>query len=910
MADNVFEDLVPANASAATDNDAPPDNVFEDLVPESKGLDKDRPVQSVPGMDWAGSILHGMNKANPLVMAPKAGAWLANKALTATGVQPQDNEQIYKDIDNLVTPNPVGDTTDKVLSGAGEMAMTVPDTGVALKGIASKLPGVASSLDRGLLARMAQGTKNVGGNAVREMAADPKNTAKYVAQNMGAGAGIEAAHEETKDEPWYVKAPVELAGGIAGGFGAVAPVTLPATYLKYGLIPNAVKFGGKTAFNAAIDHAPDSLAQGDGVMAKFLQGARANRQQELYDKALPMAAKQIQGVINPEAAASIDNATRLRQTIPGFNPSLAETTGLPSLVATQRGTEGSSAGNLLDNFVKRKQQSEGAISQYAEDQSPPANDVDYQSAIGRRLGNINSSMETQKTLNLMDKENLAEQLPTANPYDTGNYMRDRLESLRTDKQKEMSTLADDMGLNDAQHLRVSGAGIQKAIQSALPSRFAQDTSPTVRKILKLDPQAEPMQFKDAKYLMEQLGQEARQSAKQGNMQDARVISQARGNIDDYLTNEWAPSLGIGQKYQDWRGRYLNEYVNRFDKGATQDVRTQGSDSRYRTDNEDVAGAYFRPGNITAAKDFHTTFAGDPQASEALQGYALDDLRQKAVKDGVIDPKALGKWVTDNKDNLAQFPTLQSKVQDIQTTAQSLAERQAQLASRQEDIGNSKLAKVFGDTNTTMDTLLGDPVLLKRTVGTMGDDEKQALSRAMWQRAAQGGDTNPATMKQFLTDNDGALKTVLAPEHVQSLHDIQQAWEMNANVGTPTGVADRSVMDGFKDAIGSSPQQLLSRAFAVQSGRTGLKYTVGDLLARMGLNANQKQQTAIMQKAMYDPGFAKELSEFVKQPKPTVEKASKIKSYMYNSGISALQPDDDQSDDDTPHITITKGQGSN
>jgi hypothetical protein len=1039
MDDNVFQDLVPTDDSARNDNvfgDLVPKNKegFDDLVPPAQGLDKDRPLQTVPGADWAGSILHGMNKANPFILAPKAGAWIANKALTATGVQPVDNTQVYKDIDNVFTPNPVADNADKALSSAGDMMMTAPEIGAGLTmtGVAGRLPGVASSLNRDILARMSQGAKNVGTGAVREMAADPNSAARYLIQNAGAGAGVETAHDMAKDSPAYVRIPAEIAGGIAGGAGSTA-----VPDLAKGAVSMYYKHISPPMWAARL--AGDKIANvlPNGKVADWFQGMYDARQSQSYDKALPAAAQSIKDM---GAGPQLDEAVRLRQTIPGFNPTLAESTGLPSQVANQKMMESNASGNVLDNFVKRKQGSEGAIAKYAEDQAPtigtkvfhggrgvnpngltyftpnkdmaesyvdmtndrfgtgsgslsqhqisiskPAPEnvvmseakklgidnsnytpasvfdtelhgdavtqlasnlrkqgydgailddvaygknitdkahipfspqqinptVDFKGAMQRRLQGVNDSLETQKTLNQMDKDNLAGQLPQANAYDNGSYMRDRLQSLRTDKQAEMSKLSEDMGLEDAQHLRVSRDGIQSAVTSALPSRFAASASPTIKKILSL-PQGEVLSFKDAKYFMEQLGQDARQAAKMGNMQDAKVIGDARGKMDDYLTNDWAPALGIGQKYQDWRGRYLNEYVNRFDKGATQDVRALGGDNRYRTDNEDVAGTYFRPGDVTAAKDFHTTFAGDPQAEEALHGYALDDLRQKAVKDGVIDPKALEKWTTANKDNLAQFPSLQAKVQNIQQTASSLAQRQAQLAQRQIDLGNSQLAKTLGDTNATVDTLLSDPKLLKRTVGTMNDDEKQALARTMWQKATQGGNTNPAAMKDFLTKNGDALKTVLAPGHIDALNDIQKAWEMNANTAAPTGKGEIPVLDAFKDKLGSTPQQMMSRLFALKSGRIGPEYAIGDLLTRLGLGVNQRQQTAIMQKAMYDPDFAKELAGFVKQTTPDPVKASRMKAYMFNSGISALRDKDDGQGEgnDVPHVTVTRGQGSN
>lgn len=905
MAENPFEDLVPAEKSQskpAPQSASSGINMFDELIPKEHGLDKDRPEQHLPGGDSAGAVIAGINKANPFMLAPKAGAWLMNKALTATGVQPTDNHQVYKDMDALVTPNPESTGLSRTLQSAGELAMAAPSMGSGLEPLVAQLPsrGSLAAENAPMLARAANSIKNFGNTAVRSMAENPDSTGKYLLQNFGAGAGMGAMHEADKDAPGYISAPLDTAAGIAGGFTPDAAMALPKAakaYWQYGITPNMMRAGVNIPKNIILNNTPDSAMEGDGVLAKFMRGMKDKQQAELNEKALPAAAAQFQDIMTPEARANLQQGQQLRATIPGFNPTLAETTGVPSTVATQRGVEGGASGNILDQFVKRKQDSENAIQNYAERAAPMVNNADFTDAAKRRVEAAAAPVEDAQAKVQGQREAQANAIPSVNAFDNGSYLRDRLESLRSAKQDEMTKLSDDLGLNDAKNLRVSRDGLQKAVQAALPSRFAVNTSPTMKAISKLD-QGDDLSFKDAKYFMEQLGQEARLAAKQGNNQDARIIGNARQNIDGYLTDEWAPALKIGDKYQAFRDRYLNEYVNRFDKGAAKDVTGLGSDQRYRTDNEDVAGTFFRPGDTTAAHDFHTTFGGDPKALDALHSYAMDDLRQSAVKDGVLDPKAMQKWLTANKDNLAEFPTLQKDVGDIHSVAKGLADRQAALATRQEAVQDSALAQSLKDRGTTLDTMLSDPATMQRVVGKMTSDEKQAASRALWQKASATAKEDPASMKQFMDDHSDAFGAIMQPEHIKALNDIQKAWEMNARTPTPTGVADQGMGGGFsklKDVTGSSAQQMLSRFFAVQSGRTGWKYTLGDMIARAGINLNNKQSQALMDRALYDKDFAEQLANFVKTPKPTPVETQKMKSYMFNSGVSALSGDNDDSD---------------
>ena len=880
---NLFDDVPNASEDIHIDGNPPEEsvNLFDD-VPDAappkvaKGLDKKREIQHVPGMDWAGSILAGFNKANPVVGAAKLGQWIGNKGNVALG---GPEAHTVSDFVNQAIPNPEGTTANKALQSGGDFAQVVPMIGAGFESYAAKLPEMGSEAYKALPM-----IKRFGTSLVRGVADNPENVAKYTAANIASGTGAGFMHEATKDQPAYINVPAEIVGGVAGPSAVAAPFKGSAALVK-GYYDHIAPFhwAGKLYGNE-IGDVLDKFGPTSGAVSNYFKNSAQDYAAKKYDKILPQVADSIQKM---GVASQLDEAARLRQVIPGFDPTLAESTGLPSQIANQRSMEGGASGSVLDDFANRKKSSEDAITTFMNGAAPPAANTDLQNVASRRVQSVQEPIEQALGANKAAQESLASTLPDAKAFDVGSQMRGKLEDLRISKQKEMSDLADSLGLNDAKNLRVSRDGLQTAVKSALPSRFAEGTSPTMRTIAKLQ-DGDTLTFADAKYMMEQLGQEARQAAKQGNMQDARIIGNARGNIDKYLQDEWAPALGIGDKYAQFRKTYLNDYVSRFETGAAKDVGSVGGDNNFRTDNEDVAGKFFRPGDVTAAKDFKTTFGGDPDAMAALHAHVLDDLRQSAVKDGVLDTKAMQKWMTANKDNLAEFPDLQAKVGDIHSMANDLAERQATLTARQEAVGNSQLAKSLGDNNATLDTLISNPNTLNRVVSKATDEEKQALARGVWQKATEEGATDPAAMKQFLTDHADVLEKVLSKDHVNALNDIQKAWDMNANVPAPTGKGAKTVIDAFKNTIGSSPQQIMSRIFAVKSGRIGFEYSIGDMLTRLGLNVNNKQSQAIMMRAMYDADFAKQLANFTKTPNPSAAKIKGMKGYIFNSGISAIQ----------------------
>lgn len=835
--------------------------------------------------------------ANKFIMAPvRAGAWGMNKVLTGLGVQSADNPDIENTLKHNFWPDVKDTRATRIATSAGEM---IPDTAALMATAGAAAPEIMGAKASETAAPRLMGALQ---DTFGHYAARPGALMADVGYNAPlAGAGIGTAREYTRGTPYQ-----GLAEAAAGMVTPAMASGIPWYVGNVSLFEakQAAKFLGTHGLDALAQNLPEKFTSGNGKIANILSNFKANRIQNINDKALPMAAGNFQSLATPSALEGMDTAERLRGQMPGFNPTLAETTGLKSIMNTQAGIDSRASGNVLDQLVARKQGSENAIKTFAEQNAPPPASGDIENAVERRVQQAVKPVEDQLASVKTLRESQADALPQTKPYDSGSYLRDRLETLRTDKQGEMAKLADDLGLNDAKNLRVSRDAMQKAVSASRDSPQFSALSPTMRKIARLDP-GTPLSFKDAKAAMENLGAEARLAAKQGNMVEARTITQARNNIDDYLTNEWAPALKIGDKYSAYRERYLNEYIKPFEQGTAKDIKSIGGDQTFRTDNEDVASKFWRPGGETEARDFNKTFAGDPKATEALQAHVLDDVRQSTVEDGQINPAKLDKWLKANPQ-IDQFPELKKQVTDMKSLATNLAQRQTTLEARKEMVENTNLSKVLNDKGVTLDGLLEDKPAFKRVIQGATPEEKAVMARQLYQRAGQNAKEDPAAMKQFMDEHGDVMGQLLTKDHVNALSDIQKAWEMHARMpeAQGTGMTDNA-FEKFKGVTGSSPQQLLSRFFAVKSGRTGLKYTMGDLLARFGIGLHQRQAAQLMEKAIYDPEVAKQLADYVRPDQvPTPKKLKYLKASLFQSGITGMA--DQMDDHQAPHIEINKG----
>jgi len=705
-----------------------------------------------------------------------------------------------------------------------------------------------------------------------------------------AGAGTQYAGEKTEGSVWQPLA--EMAGGLGGGLAAAGPLAaIPSAAKNYYKYISPVGWANRLVVKPIVarDMLPSSMYEGQGIIGRTLRGIKDEQTQ----KALPLAAEQLKTTIQvPGVRESMQTAGTLRNEIPGFNPTLAEATGVPSLLATQSGMENQAAGDILDQLVKRKRASAEGIQSYMEQQAPgEIGDASISAPVQRRLQEVVEPIKS-KLQNITDIENKTiSELPNISRAETGEILRDRLETLRSAKQADMTAYADELGLGAASGLNVPTKGIKTAVTKVLPSKLATDVSRVMNKVKALNDD-EPLTFADAKYLMESLGEESRILASQGRNNDSRLVTKARQAVDDFLQDEWAPALGIGEKYAAFRKRYLEEYINPFEKGITKAVKSVGPDMEYRTEVENVMGSYFGPGKVTAARDFKRTFGADPEANEALRSFVLDDINDKVVKDGAFDLKAFDKWHKAHADTLEEFPDIRDQVTRTKSLAEELSRRKSTLEMRKKSVQDSQLSKSIGNDDKIIDKMLADTNFLSRTVSKMTEGEKQALARKTWEKANTSDD--PVKMKEFLDANRKPLNIILGEKHTKALDNIQSAVEMNLRTKEPIGRKSASqAFEKVSEIAGATPSQLLSRGFAVASGRTGIKYTLGDLLARRSVKMNQRAIDEVMNRALYDADFAEELSNYVKIKIPKPEQIRKFKGYLYSTGISATMGDTKQ-----------------
>lgn len=695
----------------------------------------------------------------------------------------------------------------------------------------------------------------------------------------------------------------ELAATVGAGTGAgvaqeVAPGS-PVAEMTGQLV------GGLTP--TVIANTPTALAARGAreITKRFSPAAQTQAAKEEVGKILGAE-------IGPDARAKLEEAARLREQIPGFEPTLAEATGSPGLVATQRDIERRASGRELEELAGRRARSEAAIERYAATHAPafegsPEYVVD---TAGRKVESLRQEVaRPQKTI-LQRQQEAAAALPTVDRAAVGDTLRNKLIELRAEASARMSQLADQLGLNDVDLTIPFGQMRNQILEEFRPGSIFEDASnypevlDVIRKIQPVDRgpggqfQQQRITFADIKALRERLTDDLidAQAAANPSRKKIRLLAALRERVDrmvDDLVEQAEP--GLADRWREFRRTYFEEYINRFEKGAAFKVRQKDGRGFYKIPDERVASAFFAPGDVSAARQFKAVFGADPEANAALEAVALDSLRDAAVRDGQINRTLLQTWIRRHQSVLDEFPNLRAAVSSLDRLTAALAARQAQLEGRTKAIESAMLVRELGamerGTRTPeaiIDAALRDPRKMMQLVARLRDnpEAKGALKRHVWDRVANG---TGADINAFINEHEAALRIALGAEHLGHLKIIARAREMLERVPPPAGRGySPNPLADIERAIGMGVPQLASRIFAAESGRTSFRFVATDALGRFMRGRSQAESAALLREALYNPQVAKDMVDMLRLGPEHRAIARRLNARLFNLGLTSRE----------------------
>lgn len=609
--------------------------------------------------------------------------------------------------------------------------------------------------------------------------------------------------------------------------------------------------------------------------------------------------------MGPEAEGGLAEAERLRAAMPGFNPTTAESTGAPALIAHQRGIEGKAQGADLSNLARRRSESEAAIGRYAEENAPAADDAPefVVDVAAGRIQTIRGAVD--RPLDAVDarQREVAARLPRADRAAAGQRMREVLHDRRDQVRGQMSALADELGINDVDLSIPFHRQRQALLRDFTPGSVFEDRAalPKVLADIESLPPNTQVTFRDLKSLRERVNDDLMdaQAAASPNRKEIRMLAMLKERVDGWIdTMAETADPQLAERYRQFRDAYRRDYIERFEVGPAFKVRHRNGRGEYRIRDEEVASAFFEPGNITAARQFHHTFGDDPEARAALRAVALDSLGDAAVRDGRVDARRLETWMRRHASVLDEFPDLRVEVGQVDAITRELGKRRATLEGRRKRIEDAlltreitKMGRGWKDEGGVIGAALKDPRKMGQLIARLRSepDAQNALRRHIWDQVAPGTADDIATALEL-----PSVQKALGPDHVSHLRNIQAARQMLERTPPPTGQAyDPNPLQAMEDAIGMGVPQLGSRIFAVHSGRTSWRYVATDAFGRFWRGRSKAETDALLREALYDPQVAKDLSALVTKSRLGPQVQRRLNTRLFALGLVSEDQQDQQ-----------------
>lgn len=670
--------------------------------------------------------------------------------------------------------------------------------------------------------------------------------------------------------------------GVAEQKGA-SPTTQTIIGLTAGAVPataptvgkEAAKAGGRLAIKAT-----EKIPVVGDPMARFLTGFRDWLNPKTYQRvAQNQLAREVEESIGRQAEANIAETREVWEFLGLRNaqiqPSIAEASDVPSLIARQQALESSARGRDLDDLVDRKiKMAEDLIwnnrfrPEYADESHDPVPVV--VDAVTTRVNHVIRDMDQEiSRLNIQRAER--GQPVEINRPKTGQNMRERYRELRQETTERLHAEAAEQGLNLRTYLFDIDPFIQaitkgkKALFSPL-SKDSWDALPkSVKRILG---NKGPTTFEDIQTHLDDLSGSIQALKEKGLNRRAQKVIEFKKKYEDYIF-KMDPSLLFGKGnpnvIRDWmafRQRWYSEVIERFDRGTAYQL----ADGSYYMQDEKIASLFI--GSESGVKDFKRLFGNDPGMYSALENTILDDLWRSPRmfdKDGYIKGEQLEAWIRQNDNWLREIPGLRNDLSSVALTEQRLASRVSALDRRKRTIQKQLLDSwLDNDSTKVIEQAIGSPRLAKQLRDLSRETHtEQALADAVWEIAqnklsAKPGDLpDPREYARWLDRNKSTLNGLLLDKtHYKALQKILRGIEIVSRTPVPRGRPEAAtIISKAEEAIGIKVPMMASRAFAAQLDKVTYKWLTVEAGARFANSFLHRHQDALLYRSMFDKDLA-------------------------------------------------------
>lgn len=366
-----------------------------------------------------------------------------------------------------------------------------------------------------------------------------------------------------------------------------------------------------------------------------------------------------------------------------------------------------------------------------------------------------------------------------------------------------------------------------------------------------------------------------------------IREQLKGKVNKFNGPEYGE---LADKFAAFNQGYA-KYSQTFKEGAGGEI-AKRTRSGMATDSEDIVNkVILQAGDKKkGVQDFFEVYGADAGAAKLLNDGLTDSFSKASMKSGTFNPKAANGWLKQHEQAMGELPALRDKFASVAGDAQALVNRRLLLNKQRQVMDRTYLSKVAQSENpdALINKALGDskdgPKVLKALlVGAITPESKGSIARAIVDVVSQ----RPNAL-EYIAANAGTLKPVmdqLGKGHWDNLRKIAEMEGIAARVKAPTQVELSKLQDVGEQVAGTSVKGIFARIMAAKQGRISEGYAVMDVGGRWFYKIRSEEMGRLREAAMFDPDLAGLIAKLgVKKGAPTHGELMNLQHLSFNAGV--------------------------
>lgn len=626
-----------------------------------------------------------------------------------------------------------------------------------------------------------------------------------------------------------------------------------------------------------------------------------------------------------------EKVSAIKEKIPGYNPTLAETTGSRALMAKQQqiAVETPAA---LESAYARRQSNKIAIQNYLDDSFGREfpNIVKIFSEAKGKVDDALSTIDTELSTIRKKRESLVGVEPTSQ-VGVGKKLRELADSEYQLAKAKGRALYAKIG-----EVPINSKPVYEKVQELLSTRFAnyaEDQIPPIFKDLMGEYKslqasvekipADPMTGRsaripeanynqsfnkitdlDRRLRREISSEEASFRPDQSRLSALIEVKQQLNKQMDSL--ELSENKQVVDAYRNAKTFWKEQVSDRFYSGVGKKIR----DSKYGEWNiadEKIIDEMFSPakaktGGVKAAQEFKSVYGESPEAMAQLNLGAMQKFRDFTVdkKTGVINSDRVELFKANYREVLGEYPFIKRQIDDLESVNLALADAQKTILNKKSATERDAFTKVMDTDNpyTIVDAAMKDPAIMRKLRAALKSEDSinglskmvsDSLLKESSKRSPLDGNLyiDSGLMYSNLSKYKDSLSVSLSPRHLKALTDAYEALMRLDRVPLPTKATGGATLgEAVTETIGTSPRSILNMMRARQQGRTST-VDIASVISGGLLNKMYKRRILDLERAAhYDMDAAIVLKQLATADKMTQGLYNKMSSVLFKLGLGA------------------------